>query len=162
MVYVYFQNPTCHRDFTITVFLIIWLRRQSSGKDGPGLGSRAIFLKPRLHYRSYSPLQAFPLQFCHFNATVDVYGEQRRSYGEQRRSYNCDMIRCTAIDATGMATNGPDEKYSRGVLSSATAAVALGCQMATAKLEICVLLPKGRKFHLASPNHLACVPRVAL
>ena len=41
MVYVYFQNPTSHRDFTITVFLIIWLRRQSRGKVAPGLGSRA-------------------------------------------------------------------------------------------------------------------------
>ena len=72
------------------------------------------------------------------------------------------MTRCTAVDATDMATNGPNAKYSRGVLCSATVAVALGCQMATAKLEICVLLPKGRKFNLASPNHLACVPRVAL
>ena len=44
MVYVYFQNPTCHRDFTMTVFLIIWLRSQGSGKEGPGLGSRDAFL----------------------------------------------------------------------------------------------------------------------
>ena len=72
------------------------------------------------------------------------------------------MTRSTAVDETGMATNGPNEKYSRGILFCETVAVAMGCQMATAKLEICVLLPKGRKFHLASPNHLACVPRVAL
>ena len=83
-------------------------------------------------------------------------------YGEQRRPFKSDMTRSTAVDETGMATNGPNEKYSRGILFCETVAVSKGCQMATAKLEICVLLPKGRKFHLASPNHLACVPRVAL
>ena len=89
-----------------------------------------IQVKPWLHYRLYSPFQASPFPFCHFNETVDVYGEQRRPF-------KSDMTRCTAVDATGMATNGPNAKYSRGVLFGATAAVALGCQMATAKLEIC-------------------------
>ena len=66
------------------------------------------------------------------------------------------------MEATARATGGQYGKYSSGLLFTYNGAVALGCQMATAKLEICVLLPKGSKFHLVSPKHLACVPRVAL
>ena len=72
MVYVYFQNPTCHRDFTITVFLIIWLRRQSRGKVVPGLGSRAglfssqtiqIFQKAIMQSRCYQLADGFCIYF---------------------------------------------------------------------------------------------------
>ena len=64
---------------------------------------------PWLHDRSSSPLQASPLQFCHFNAAVDCNGEQRPPY-------KCDMTPYTAVEATGTATEVPNAKYSRWIL----------------------------------------------
>ena len=85
-------------------------------------------LKPWLHYRIESPYRCIPLHFCHFNATVDVNGEQRPPC-------KCDMTPYTAVTATVADTETSFETYSRTVLFNDTVAVSLGCQMTTEKLE---------------------------
>ena len=55
--------------------------------------------------------------------------------GEQRPPCKCDMTPYTAVTATVVDTESSFEKYSRTVLCSEMAAVSLGCQMTTEKLE---------------------------